>query len=351
MSWAWFEKLPFVGSYMTIFRQIYDYLYAIVVLTKWTFTREFFLPPHVELNLNDCSAFNGKTAVLTGGTRGIGAEIVKKLLQINVNIIIGCRNLKDGEKLVNSIRQQGVKTGTATFLNLDLMSLASVRKFAKDILASNKPIHLLINNAGIMGQPFKETQDGFESHFQVNFLSHFLLINLLLPKIIKTATECRQTGRIINVNAAAMYYARLDLDDLQLRKRYNPFIAYFNSKLMQVLMTRELDSALQNAGVTNVRINDVHPGVVATELVAHTPGFDWMKGTMEKILMTPAQGADDVLYPALSPDTEKFGGKFFVHQKICLRQSPYYTYKIQTKIWKDACALTDCNAKPDFSSM
>jgi hypothetical protein len=78
MSWAWFEKLPFVGSYMTIFRQIYDYLYAIVVLTKWTFTREFFLPPHLELNLSDCSAFSGKTAVLTGGTRGIGAGIVKK---------------------------------------------------------------------------------------------------------------------------------------------------------------------------------------------------------------------------------------------------------------------------------
>jgi NAD(P)-dependent dehydrogenase (short-subunit alcohol dehydrogenase family) len=225
-----------------------------------------------------------------------------------------------------------------------------VRKFADEILAMNKPIHLLINNAGIMGVPFKETKDGFESQFQVNFLSHFLLTNLLLPKMIKTATECQETGRVVNVNAAAMYHARLDLADLQLRKRFNPFVAYFNSKLLQVLMTRHLDTKLQNAGVTNVRINSVHPGVVATELVAHMKGFNLIKWLMEATLMTPEQGADDVLYTAISPDTEKYGGEFFVHQRICTKANPYFTPRIQNKVWQDACDLVGCDPHPKFDT-
>ncbi len=128
----------------------------------------------------------------------------------------GCRKLVAAESLLGTLRQQGITSGTAEVHPLDLNSLSSVRQFAETILNKNIPIHILINNAGVLGQPFMMTGDDHESQFQTNYLSHFLLTILLQPALHQGGKP-DSPSRVVNVSSVAHYGGRIDFENIDMR--------------------------------------------------------------------------------------------------------------------------------------
>lgn len=126
---------------------------------------------------------------------------------------LGCRKPAAGESSIQSLRNQGIISGTAEALPLDLNSLSSVRQFAQTILNKNIPIDLLINNAGVMFQPYEVTMDGHESQFQTNYLSHFLLTTLLQPALHQGGKP-NAPSRVINLSSAAQYGGHVDFENI-----------------------------------------------------------------------------------------------------------------------------------------
>jgi len=220
---------------------------------------------------------DGKVAIITGGSRGIGLEVAKILLVKGCHVIILSSAKPDiakqlTTKIVQKLKEQNntdEKIGKLEIWHLDLMSLESVRLFVEKFHSSGiENLNYLVNNAAIMFAPKKMTADGFESHFQVNYLGHCLLIWSLLPLMVKSAKKCGQQSRIVNVSSSTHYARNLSLNDLQLQKIYSPFHAYAQSKLAQIMFTFSLNEWLSRNPETGdfVTVNSLHPGVALTEL-------------------------------------------------------------------------------------
>ena len=137
---------------------------------------------------------NGRTVIITGANSGIGKETALDLAKRNARVILACRSTNRGQKAADEIRNRS-KNSNVVFQHLDLTSFASVRKFAAQVLNEEKPIDILINNAGVFMLPLRRTEDGIEEHFAVNFLSHLLLTNLLLIATFKGSTQCSYCKR------------------------------------------------------------------------------------------------------------------------------------------------------------
>lgn len=221
---------------------------------------------------------------------------------------MACRDLKKGERVRAEIV---TATGNENVIvkSLDLASLASVRAFAKDILETEPQINILINNAGVMWSPKMQTEDGFELQFGTNHLGHFLLTNLLLEKI-----RASVPSRIINVSSVAHTRGTINFDDLNSDKDYSRRLAYQQSKLANVLFTRELARQLNGTGVT---VYALHPGVVQTELFRHIFFIDSYIAQILLVpfawqfLKTPIQGMQTTLYCALASELEGISGKYY----------------------------------------
>ena len=188
------------------------------------------------------------------------------LAKRNARVILACRSVERGETAAVEVRKRS-GNDNAVFVQLDLASLDSVRKFAAKILEEEPRIDILINNAGVMAIPERKlTQDGFEMQFGVNHLGHFLLTNLLLDRIKEAPS-----ARIVNVSSGTYLMGNLDFDNLNSEESYDPLAAYGTSKLANILFTRSLAKCLEGTGVT---ANSLHPGVVITELGRHlTPSM------------------------------------------------------------------------------
>ena len=208
---------------------------------------------------------DGKTVVITGGNTGIGLETAVDLAKRNARVILGCRSVERGERAAVEVRKRS-GNDNVVFVQLDLASLDSVRKFAAKILEEEPRVDILINNAGIMGLPERTlTQDGFEMQFGVNHLGHFLLTNLLLDRIKEAPS-----ARIVTVSSKAYSTGHIDFDNLNSEKSYSQVASYGTSKLANILFTRSLTKRLRG---TNVTANVLHPGVIAdTELSRHLSG-------------------------------------------------------------------------------
>ncbi|CAL8121984.1 unnamed protein product [Orchesella dallaii] len=282
---------------------------------------------------------NTETVVITGGTRGIGAELVKKLLQCNMHVIIGCRDPASVRNLLNKIRQRGITTGTAETLALDLTSLNSVREFAYKILSKNIPINTLINNAGVMDDCYGVTVENMEHHFQINYLAHFLLTNLLLQRMHESGTPGKYS-RIVNVSSIAHYGAYIDLGDPLMNRFYSSHKAYMDSKFCQVVFSNFLNSLLQFNSAF-VRSYAVHPGFVKTDRWKYS---DWVKrlGVLQRLLFKRTdQAAETILYTALSPELEEKGGLFISN---CEPLEPLATTEdamLQRRLWNMSCSYVD----------
>lgn len=194
---------------------------------------------------------DGKKIIVTGASSGIGYETALELARRGGAIILACRDIEAGDKAVAQIKQE-VNDAEVQVKHLDLSSLKSILQFIKNL--DTETIDILINNAGLAFHPFEKTEDGFEMHLVSNYLGHFLLTHLLLPKL-KTSDE----GRIINVSAQAHFASDIKLDDLNLEEQYTPREAFGQSKLALVLMTHHMAKLLQG---TSVGIYALHPGLV-----------------------------------------------------------------------------------------
>ncbi|GAB0099637.1 dehydrogenase/reductase SDR family member on chromosome X [Sergentomyia squamirostris] len=255
----------------------------------------------------------GRIALMTGGNRGIGLEIVKKLLECNMTVVLGVRNVEGSRKAIGREIPEEKTAGKLFLEQLDTGSMKSVQKFATVIKKKYNKIHVLINNAGIMAAPFALTEDGFESQMAINYLGHFLLTHLLLPEII-AAGSIEKNSRIVNVSSCVHLMGRIDYDNFNGKKSYYGATAYNQSKLAQVLFTKHLQAALVARGAP-VQVHAVHPGVVDTDLFVYSSStvIPWFKKLFFK---NPEQGSRTVVYAAISPRLEGKGGSYLSNCRL-----------------------------------
>src|ERR1700754_1473451 len=258
---------------------------------------------------------SGKLAVVTGSNSGLGLGLTTRLSAAGADVIMAIRNRAKGEAAVEQIRAT-VPDAKLTIKSLDLSSLASVKALGEELNAEGRPIDILINNAGIMQPPSRETTaDGFELQFGSNHLGHFALTGHLLP-LLRAASN----PRVTSLSSLAARTGGINFDDLQWEKRYNPTRAYSQSKSANLMFALELDRRSKQAG-WGILSNSAHPGLTKTNLQLSGPSQGKDAPTiLERFyrvsrVVTPFawQEIDDgilpELYAAVSPDAE--GGAYY----------------------------------------
>jgi len=258
---------------------------------------------------------DGKLVVITGANCGIGLETARDLAKRGAQIIVGCRSRQRGEAAVNEIVSKSCNS-KVEMVELDLLSLDSVHRFAQVVAARPEPLSLLINNAGMgdfgaitwaVGKSHL-SDDGLEMTTQCNHLSHFLLTNLLREKLAEAGN-----ARVINVSSIAAWHAKINLNNVDYESDSSPATLkwnYHNSKLMNVMFSQELSRRWANLGITAY---SNHPGLVRTEAFRH---FTF---AMQNVILAinyligknMQQGAQTTIFLALKPGLENESGGFF----------------------------------------
>mmetsp|Transcript_34664 Transcript_34664/g.35354 ORF Transcript_34664/g.35354 Transcript_34664/m.35354 type:complete len:359 (-) Transcript_34664:82-1158(-) len=284
----------------------------------------------------------GKTAVITGANTGLGKESAVKLSSLGADVIILC---KSKEKAENAIKEINERSGSNTCraVPLNLASLNSIDNCAKEIARITDKVDILMNNAGVMALPERqETSDGFEAHLGINHLGHFALTAKLLPLLKKS-----DKARIINVSSAAHLFSKLDFNNLMLKQSYDPWLAYGNSKLCNILFTRSLASRLQG---TDISTYSLHPGLCRTELGRYYFGdFESAPQYVKTALLLPAslvsksafQGAQTQIFCAASSKLRpKDNGKYFINSHRSDPSPAALDDKNAATLWTESERLT-----------
>uniref|UniRef100_A0A0K8U2X9 Retinol dehydrogenase 13 n=2 Tax=Bactrocera latifrons TaxID=174628 RepID=A0A0K8U2X9_BACLA len=206
-----------------------------------------------------------KVVIVTGSNTGIGKETVRELANRGATIYMACRDMQKCEEARDEIVLE-THNKRIYCRKCDLASMDSIRKFVESFKKEQVKLDILINNAGVMRCPRSLTKDGFEMQLGVNHMGHFLLTNLLLDLLKKSAPS-----RIVTVSSLAHTRGEINIADLNSDKSYDPGRAYNQSKLANILFTRELAKRLEGTGVS---ANALHPGVVDTELFRHMGFFN-----------------------------------------------------------------------------
>lgn len=279
---------------------------------------------------------DGKVVIITGANTGIGKETALDLAKRGARVYMACRDFKRCEdarlEIVEKSQNSSVFNRT-----LDLGSLASIRRFAKEFIAEEKRLDVLVNNAGLMG-PRRLTSDGFEMIMGVNHMGHFLLTNLLLPLLVKSTPS-----RIVVVSSMAHRMGKLKRDDLNSEKSFKEFSAYANSKLANLLFVRELSKRLKDSGVT---VNAAHPGAVRTEIARDSskclalmlaPIFMWLMKSAEL-------GAQTQIRLAVDPGLEKVTGKYFSNCKVDMESKRAQNDEDAAWLWNESTKWTQLSA-------
>ncbi|KAH8277835.1 hypothetical protein KR018_008507, partial [Drosophila ironensis] len=246
----------------------------------------------------------GKVFIVTGANAGIGKETVLEIAKRGGTIYMACRNMEKCEKARQEIFDL-TNNSNLFSRELDLSSLESIRKFALGFKQEQDKLHVLINNAGVFQTSRCLTKDGFEMQLGVNHMGHFLLTHLLLDVLKKSAPS-----RIVNVASMAHMQGTIKIDDLNSEKSYSGIGAYSQSKLANILFTRELARRLEGTGVA---VNSLHPGTIKTEILRNlsAPMKFLLKPVIWTFFKTPKSGAQTTLYAALDPDLKGVSGMYF----------------------------------------
>ena len=264
------------------------------------------MPPWTTDDIPDLA---GRTAVVTGANSGLGFESSLALARAGAEVVLACRDQTKGADALDRI-VQSVPAATVTLAPLDLADLGSVRAFTARFRDTHPGLNLLLNNAGVMAIPRRETADGFEMQFGTNHLGHFALTGLLLDSLM-----ARPGARVVTVSSAVAQVGRVRFADLQGSTRYGKWSAYAQSKLANQLFTLELDRRATRADVDLVSVA-AHPGYAATNLQAVGPQMSG-SGLMERLTefgnslfgQSAAGGALPSLYAATAPGVS--GGRYF----------------------------------------
>ena len=299
----------------------------------------------------------GKTFIVTGPTSGIGTTTAETLARLGARVILACRTVKRGEALVERWARDsepGAPPLDCEVMHLDLDSLRSVRAFAEAFLATDRPLHCLVNNAGVfdMSGAYRKTQDGHEQHYGTNYLAPALLSLMLMPALRRAGdADAAAPARVIFVCSKLHEFCDgLALDDLAFeRRRYGARAAYAQSKLAELLFARALERRLrgrtsreghaaksnenanptrnpttQNKTKTNARCLVVHPGNIVTGVVRTLPRFVQAayRIIMGSILLTPAEGARASLFAATNPEALRGNTLAPYFPSQCVRRAP-----------------------------
>ena len=273
---------------------------------------------------------SGKHVLVTGATNGIGRVTALELAGKGAIVSIAARSeqrCRDTQKMILD------KTGSEIkYYVADLSSQAQIREFAKSFLSQNSRLDVLVNNAGAIFAEREETVDGIEMTFGLNHLGPFLLTSLLLDLIRASAP-----ARIINLSSAAHIFGKIDFDDLQGRRKYSSMKAYSQSKLANILFTRELVRRLGDGDVT---VNALHPGIVKS-------GFGLQKdksrsgfSLFNAIGISPEKGAETSVFLASSAEASGITGKYWAKTKQKRTAKRALDEDVQKRLWEISEEMT-----------
>jgi NAD(P)-dependent dehydrogenase (short-subunit alcohol dehydrogenase family) len=255
------------------------------------------------------------TILVTGATDGLGKQVASALAGQGATLLLHGRNR---ERLQATLEEVSEQTGSEKlrYYLADFSSLDAVRKLAERILSDEDRLEVLINNAGIIVQERKESEDGYELTFAVNYLSHFLLTRLLLPLLEHSAPS-----RIVNVASAGQ--SRVDFSNLMLEQSYDAMKAYSQSKLAQVMFTFGLAERLADTG--GVSVNALHPAsLMDTKMVEKTFGYT---------MSTVEEGAEATVHLAASFDLEGVTGRYFDGKREARADGQAYDEEARQTLW------------------
>jgi len=274
-----------------------------------------------------------RISLITGATSGIGKAAAALLAAQGMEIILTGRNAAKVENTVSEIREQ-TGSRSISYLIADFSDLTDVKQLAEQFRQQFPRLDILINNAGAYFNRRHRTVYGVEKTFLVNHLAPFLLTNLLLNSLQKS-----ESARIINVSSGAHYNAQLDLDDLNFDRFYFGYWAYGRSKLANILFTYELARKLKDKSIT---VNALHPGRVGTDIFKTDFSIFGgpLKWLIERISLTPEQGADNTVYLATSPEVEGVTGKYFVKREAVASSPLSYDEDLARRLWEISEQIT-----------
>jgi len=277
---------------------------------------------------NDMS---GKICLVTGGTSGIGKETVISLAKLGATIVFTARTAYFGEESKKEIKE---KTGAGVeYLICDLSSLGDIRELVSEFTKKYDRLDVLINNAGVGETELKFSKDNIEMDMAVNYFAPFLLTNLLLPVLKKSAPS-----RIVNVSSMMHAEGHIDFGNLVEGKNFDKYATYAQSKLAMLLFTRKMAKELEGSGVT---ANAIHPGVINTKItqkfLADTNPL--AKAAFRLTMISEEKAADGIVYLATSPELEGVTGEYFDRKTKKRSSEESYNMEIANRLWKETEAL------------
>ena len=279
------------------------------------------------------SSMQGKICMVTGANTGIGKATALALAQMGATVVMVCRDQARGEEARSEITTKS-GNNAVDLLQADLSSQQSIRQLVENFQHHYTHLHVLINNAGaaFTGRR-RETGDGLEMTFAVNYLAPFLLTNLLLD-VLKASVP----ARIVNVSSNSHEAGYIQMDDLQGEKRYKSMRVYGQAKLAVVLFTYAVARNLQGTGVT---ANCLHPGFVATNFAQSdgAPAVRLLVKLIASFGTSSEKGAKTSIYLASSPEVEGVTGKYFVKSIPKRSAAISYDESLQRQLWGQSAKL------------
>lgn len=278
----------------------------------------------------------GKVALVTGATNGIGEITAQALAQQGAEVVIVSRS---PQKCADSVQKIKQATGNSavSFIAGDLSLMSEVRRVAEQFKAQHSRLDVLVNNAGAFYDKRQQTSEGNEMTFALNHLNYFLLTHLLLDRLQATG---EQTGdaRVINVSSDAHQLGKINFEDIQRTRSYSGFRAYGESKLMNVMFSYTLANKLTG---TPISVNALHPGFVRTGFGRNNGGImNRIMGLIQTFALSPEQGAETSVYLASSPEVKGITGKYWSKKKAVKSSSASYDQSAQERLWRLSEQLT-----------
>ncbi len=263
-----------------------------------------------------------KVIIITGANSGIGKVTAIELSKNGDIVVMVCRDKIRGEKALLEVIEASGNENVQLML-CDLSSFSDIKRFCNEFKKQFNSLDILINNAGTMIHERKLTIDGFEMHWQVNYLAPFLLTHLLLDSI-------NPNGRIINVASLAHKMGKIHFEDINLNNHFSMFRAYAQSKLALILFTYELANRLN--GIT---VNCLHPGTIVSNLGIYKDKkiINVLTNQLKWIFASPEKGAQTSIYLATSPDVATTSGSYFNKKKAIKSSEKSHNQLLAKKLW------------------